>query len=144
MGNGQPPAADTAEHGIPIVQLRISGTLDAPALPQVEHAVEEVLAVNPRVLLLDLTDCAHIDAAGIDLLLQVHRRMRRNRGRLTVQAPSSQAQRLLRIACVDHVLDVRAADTEPAGAAPRPAVPTRPTRRAAVPVTTAMLQGELL
>ena len=144
MGIGQPPAADTAEHAIPIVQLRVSGTLDAPALPQIQYAVEEVLAVNPRVLLLDLADCAHIDAAGIDLLLQVHRRMRRHRGRLTVQAPGSQTQRLLRIARVDHVLDVRAADAEPAGVIPHPAVATRPTHLTAVPVTTAMLQGELL
>jgi len=96
---------DVLAHGIPVVELQASAELCAPRLSEFETAVSEVLAVRPSMLIIDLSRCPRIDAAGIGMLMNLHRQMRRDGGRLCVRAPAPQIRRVLQIARVDQILD---------------------------------------
>jgi anti-anti-sigma factor len=66
----------------------------------------EALQVRPIQLVVDLSACPAIDAAGIAVLLETHRRMRRDGGYLTVRAPAEHLRRNMRLAHTDRVLTI--------------------------------------
>jgi anti-anti-sigma factor len=98
--------------GIPVVELCLREAITSAHLPTVRDRVGEVLAVNPRVLALDLSECPAIDAAGIAYLVDLHRRMRSTEGRLELRAPAPPIQRLLRLVRLDRILPVLPASHE--------------------------------
>jgi anti-anti-sigma factor len=100
------PAVNATGHDIPVVEVQVIGDLCGPALPRLETSVTEALTVRPALLVVDLGRCPLIDAAGIGLLLDLHRQMRRRESRLAVREPTAQVLRLLRIARVDQILDI--------------------------------------
>jgi len=102
--------ANAAEHDIPVVEVQVVGDLCGPALPRFETSVTEALTVRPAVLIVDLSRCPLIDAAGIGMLLDLHRQLRRRDSRLTIREPGAEVRRLLRIARVDQILDTIPAD----------------------------------
>jgi anti-anti-sigma factor len=102
----QTSQANAVEHDIPVVEVQVIGDLCGPALPGFETLVAEALTVRPAVLVVDLGLCPLIDAAGIGMLLDLHRQMRRRDSRLSVRQPTPEVQRLLRIARVDQILDI--------------------------------------
>jgi anti-anti-sigma factor len=98
--------ANVAEHDIPVVEVQVIGDLCGPALPSFQTSVTEALTVRPAVLVVDLGGCPLIDAAGIGMLLDLHRQLRRRDSRLAVREPTAEVRRLLRIARVDQILDI--------------------------------------
>jgi hypothetical protein len=62
-------------------------------------------------VVVDLSGCRHIDAAAIGLLLDVHRRLARTDGVLTVRNPNPRIQRILHTARLDQILPI--VDTAP-------------------------------
>jgi len=102
----QTSQANATEHDIPVVEVQVIGGLCGPALPRFETSVTEALTVRPTVLIVDLGRCPLIDAAGIGMLLDLHRQMRRRDSRLSVREPTTEVRRLLRIARVDQILDI--------------------------------------
>lgn len=99
-----PPGSDR----IPVVEVLVTDTLDAQSAPQLTATLAEVLRIHPVQLVVDLSACPAIDAAGIAVLLEVHRRVRRDGGYLTLRAPSDRLRRNLHLARTDHVLHVMA------------------------------------
>jgi anti-anti-sigma factor len=97
---------DVLVHRIPVVELQATAELCDPILSDFEAAVTEVLAVRPGMLIIDLSRCPRIDAAGVAMLMNLHRLMRRDGGRLCVRAPAPQIRRVLQIARVDQILDI--------------------------------------
>lgn len=95
---------------VPLVEVRVNGDLNAQSAPGVNDMLEEALALRPRRLVIDLAGCEMIDAAGILLLLDTHRRAMRDGGSVALRSPSARAQRNLRLAKVDRVLQVIGAD----------------------------------
>lgn len=91
---------------VPLVEVQVSGDLDAHAAPEVNRLLEEALELRPQQILIDLTACETIDAAGILLLLDVHRRATREGGAVVLRAPSPRARRSLKLAKVDRILQV--------------------------------------
>lgn len=98
----------TAHADSPTIEVVISGELDAAAVPHVRPLVDPALARRPGVLVVDLAGCHLIDAAGIALLLDVHRRAWMADGRLALRSATPQVQRILEIARVAHILHVEA------------------------------------
>ena len=75
--------------------------------------VTNVLIENGRIAALDANasgDAEIIDAAGILLLLDAHRRAMRDGGMVALRSPSARARRNLKLAKVDRVLQVISAD----------------------------------
>jgi anti-anti-sigma factor len=65
-----------------------------------------VLDVRPDLIVVDLHGCPFIDAAGISLLLELHRRAWVADGRVVLRSPTPQVLRVLRIARVTQVLRI--------------------------------------
>lgn len=98
----------TATQRIPIVEVVVAGDLDVLAAPTVAAALERAGTLHPEQLIVDLTHCLTIDAAGIVLLLEAHRRAMRHGGTLALRSPSAKLQRNLQLAKLDRVLHVLA------------------------------------
>jgi anti-anti-sigma factor len=98
---------------VPLVEVQVRGDLDVRSAPSVNDVLEEALALHPRQLVIDLADCELIDAAGILLLLDTHRRAMRDGGTVALRSPSARARRNLKLARVDRVLQVLTADPDP-------------------------------
>lgn len=98
--------SDTAIQRIPTVEVVVSGDLDLWTAPGISNTLDEAMALAPQQLIIDLAGCPSIDAAGILLLLDAHRRAIRNGGVVTLRSPSEKLRRNLRLARVDKVLQV--------------------------------------
>jgi anti-anti-sigma factor len=74
---------------------------------------DDAAALRPADLVVDLTACAYVDAAGIGVLLDVHRRVWSDGGRLTLRGLSPKVARTLQLARVDRVLYVTKGPAKP-------------------------------
>ena len=91
---------------VPMVEVLVRGQLDAVSAPRVHDVLEQAMLLSPDELIIDLADCPSIDAAGIMLLLDTHRRAVRNGGVVALRSPSPRLSRNLKLAHVDRVLKV--------------------------------------
>ncbi|MGW0502427.1 STAS domain-containing protein [Micromonospora sp. NPDC003241] len=103
------------ECAVPLVEVSIT-EFDLACLPETGAVFDQLLALRPQQVVIDLAGCRHIDAAAIGLLLDVHRRMVRLGGVLAVRNPNPRITRILRTARLDQILPVHGA----AGTAPEP------------------------
>jgi anti-sigma B factor antagonist len=94
---------------VPMVEIVVPHDADGSA-SRLHALLDEALALNPRELVVDLTSCPLVDAAGIGLLLDAHRRVHGAGGVLTLRSPSSRLRRNLKLARVDSVLRVTPAE----------------------------------
>ncbi|KAB1903881.1 STAS domain-containing protein [Micromonospora tulbaghiae] len=83
------------ESAVPHVRVDITDELDLAGLPEVAHVLDRILALRPRELTVDLAGCRHVDAAAVALLLDVHRRLARQGGLLTLSNPHPRIRRIL-------------------------------------------------
>ena len=84
----------------------VTEALEGLAVERWGRTLDEGAARRPDHLVVDLQRCPHVDAAAIDLLLLVHRRLLSAGGRLTLRAPGPRVRRMLELARVDQVLHV--------------------------------------
>lgn len=89
---------------VPVVEMYLTGRLDLASLAPVEAALDAAVRLRPDRLVVDMAGCARIDAAGVALLLDVHRRLLGVGACLTLRAPSPRLRRILRISRVEQVL----------------------------------------
>ncbi|WP_089157793.1 STAS domain-containing protein [Micromonospora sp. NBS 11-29] len=83
------------ESGVPHVRVDITDELDLAGLPEVAHVLDQVLALRPREVTIDLAECRHVDAAAVALLLDVHRRLTRGGATLLLSNPHPRIRRIL-------------------------------------------------
>lgn len=110
--------ATATAQAVPLVVVQVKGAFDAQAAPGVNRLLEEALVLRPQQLVIDLAECETIDAAGILLLLDAHRRAARDGGAVALRSPNESARRSLRLARVDRILQILptyAADLAPQG-----------------------------
>jgi anti-sigma B factor antagonist len=67
--------------------LRVRGELDIATSPQLAEAVDAVLAIEPRSMLVDLTETSFMDSSGARQLAWSARRATRGGVRLQVVCP---------------------------------------------------------
>ncbi|NUT36502.1 MAG: STAS domain-containing protein [Hamadaea sp.] len=99
-------APHSATSRIPVVELVITEELDLWALSRLTSLLDDALALHPVEIVVDLAQCPFMDAATIGVLLDAHRRTRRDGGVLTLRSPSSRLRRNLRLARADRVLRI--------------------------------------
>jgi anti-anti-sigma factor len=105
---------------VPVIEVIVTEELDDQSLPRLDARLAEALELRPAQLVVDLAACPRMDAAAIGLLVEVHRRIRRAGGQLTLRSPSPRLRRNLELARADRVLHVTTADQFD-GPAPQPA-----------------------
>jgi anti-anti-sigma factor len=101
-----PPAIDATR--MPLVEIIVTEPFGAEAASRVAPVLDDAIALRPAELVVDLTTCEYLDAAGIGLLLDVHRRVWQTGGRLRLRGLSPRLHRILHLARVDRVLDTAA------------------------------------
>jgi anti-anti-sigma factor len=110
---------------VPVVEIYLTDRLDLTCLAPVQAALDAAVRLHPDRLVVDMARCVGIDAAGVALLLDVHRQLLRVGAGLTLRAPTPRLRRILRISRVEHVLHVVSEEgpiprrtTEPIGTTP--------------------------
>ncbi|QLQ35648.1 STAS domain-containing protein [Micromonospora robiginosa] len=91
---------------VPHVRVEITDELDLAGLPEVAHVLDQILALGPREVTIDLAECRHVDAAAIALLLDVHRRLSRRDGALVLSNPHPRIRRILATAGVGATVPI--------------------------------------
>ncbi len=88
------------------VTVPVTGALDVTTLPRVREALEQVLAGRPARLVVDLSSCTFVDASALALLLDLHRRLCRAGGVLTLRGCCPRVLRLLSLTGLRRVFDL--------------------------------------
>jgi anti-anti-sigma factor len=95
----------TEARTMPLLEIRITTPLSAATAGHLDGLLDDAVSLRPAHLIIDLSDCDYLDATGIDLLLDVHRRIWHDGGRLSLRGMSPRLHRILEIARVDRVLN---------------------------------------
>ncbi|MDG6108700.1 STAS domain-containing protein [Dactylosporangium aurantiacum] len=106
----------TQEPARQLVEVSVTDPLDTSATPRVRALLDDAAALRPADLVVDMTACTYVDATGIGMLLDVHRKVWRDGGRLTLRNLSPKVARTLQLARVDRVLHVTGTAVGPANA----------------------------
>ncbi|MDG4801085.1 STAS domain-containing protein [Micromonospora sp. WMMD980] len=104
MTSDLPPSPPNST--VPHVRVEITEELGLDGLPEVAHVLDQVLALRPRAVTIDLAGCRQLDAAAIGLLLDVHRRLGRRGGTLTLSNPHPRIRRVLATAGIGTTVPV--------------------------------------
>ena len=99
------PAPTTPVDAAPVT-VTITGALDVATLPRVREQLEQVLAGRPARVVVDLSACTFVDASALALLLDVHRRLSRAGGVLTLRGSCPRVLRLLSLTGLRRVFDL--------------------------------------
>jgi anti-anti-sigma factor len=86
--------------------VTVTGALDVVTLPRVRERLEQALAGRPSRLVVDLSACTFVDASALALLLDVHRRLSRTGGVLTLRGSCPRVLRLLSLTGLRRVFDL--------------------------------------
>lgn len=86
-----------------LAHLAVTGDLDARALPRFCASLQELLAQQPARVVLDLSQCAFVDAAALAALLDAHRTTARYGGELVLAGCTPRVLRLLSITGLGRV-----------------------------------------
>ena len=87
----------------PLVEIVVTDELDATTVPRLSDRLEDALRMRPERLVVDLAGCGFADATALTLLLDVHRRARRQGGALVLRAPSARVLRAITLTGLQHV-----------------------------------------
>jgi anti-anti-sigma factor len=92
--------------GPQVVVVEVQGDLDASRVPRVRALLEDAVSVRPQQLVVDLGNCSFLDASGLTVLLDVHRRLARVGAVLTLRGCSPRVMKLLSLTGLRRVFDV--------------------------------------
>lgn len=101
--------SSTQTRATPLIEIRVNEPLDARTAVSVGNSLDDAVARRPVHLVVDLAECEYLDATGITLLVDTHRRVWQDGGLMTLRGLSSRLYRSLEIARVDGVLNTGAA-----------------------------------
>lgn len=104
--------------------VAVRGELDLFTAPELREALRKLLdgPDGPRDVVVDLSDCAFVDASGCQVLLRAGRRLAALGGRLAIVNTHPGNERIFRVMGLDelfHVVDSRARAAELLDAQPR-------------------------
>ena len=94
------------ESGPAYACLKLEGELDIYTAPDLAEAIEKLEAAVPSLLIIDLADLTFVDATGLHILLEAHKRARNRRSCLFLLRPRPMVQRVLQVTGLDRVLDL--------------------------------------
>ena len=101
-----PAAPPVAGAGPSTVDVTVTGALDVTTLPRVREQLDQAAARRPGRLVVDLSACTFVDASALAVLLDVHRRLSRSGGVLTLRGCCPRVLRLLSLTGLRRVFDL--------------------------------------
>lgn len=115
--------------------LVLHGRVDGVALPDLRAALSTAVLDGVGELVVDVTAVTLVEAAGLGVLLEAHRRCHRAGRRLVLTGVGADLARLLFVTRLSRVLDVRGAEPAAVGAPPAEDPPGLPLPPAPAPRT---------
>ncbi len=100
------PASAAAPLALATATVAVTGALDVTTLPRVRDRLEQALAERPGRLVVDLSACTFVDASALAVLVDLHRRMCRTGGVLTLRGCCPRVLRLLSLTGLRRVFDL--------------------------------------
>lgn len=86
--------------------LRLRGEVDVAALPDLEPAVAQALAVRHATVVVDVTEVPFIDSSGLGVVARVLRHQRQHHGRVVVRGARPAVARTLRLCAMDRAVEL--------------------------------------
>ncbi len=77
-------------------------------MPRLREQLTDALSLRPSRLVVDLTLCTFFDVSGINLLLDAHRQIWQQEGRLTLRGAQDRHLKLLALMGLRDVFDLEA------------------------------------
>ncbi len=99
------PTAPAAGAAVVVVPCR---SLDAGCAARARHELEQAQAARPVRLVVDLSECRSIDAAGLGVLLEARRRARERGATLVLRGASHRLRRLLAVSATAGLFELEA------------------------------------
>lgn len=86
--------------------VRLAGRLTVTEAEAAQPRLLRAAASRPRLVVIDLTDTEAVSAAGVGLLLMLHRKLAAHGGSVALANPGPNIQTMLRLTRVDLILPV--------------------------------------
>ncbi len=90
----------------PVIEVNVQGELDMTVVPRLREQLADALSLQPTRLVVDLSACTSFDVSGINVLLDVHRQIWQQDGRLTLRNAQARHLRLLALMGLRDVFDL--------------------------------------
>lgn len=85
--------------------LKVTGRLDSATAPEMEEALSE-MPENTGELLLDFSELEYISSAGLRVLLNMHKKMEKAEGRMTVTGVNEEVREVFVITGFSEILNM--------------------------------------
>ncbi len=92
----------------PTIHIEVDGELDHAVVPRLREQMTDALSLRPARLVVDLSRCTFFDVSGINLLLDAHRQLWKQDGRLTLRGAQGRHLNLLALMGLRDVFDLEA------------------------------------
>lgn len=89
------------------VMARLSGDIDLASAPTVRSRLNDVLALGPENLRIDLSQVGFMDSQGLNILAGLHKRAQESGGQILLVRVPDHIRRLLELTGLDALLDVQ-------------------------------------
>lgn len=93
----------TSEEASSLV-LRIEGELDAVSVPELRHAIEQIVSAKAMNVVVDLSGLRLIDSSGVGAIVSLYKRVRTYGGEASVRGLRDQPLAIFRLLRLDRVL----------------------------------------
>jgi anti-sigma B factor antagonist len=81
----------------PLPRLEVRGELDLATAPQLRRRLDTLIGRSTTDVVVDLADAPFVDAAGVHVLVDAHRRLLADDRRLTITSASAATLRVLQL-----------------------------------------------
>jgi anti-anti-sigma factor len=105
--------ARSADSLLPVIELLVVDSLDISTLMQFSEQLDDAITLRPERVVVDLSRCDYIDAQAIRVLMDTHRSLWLQGGRLTLRGVGASTMRLLALAGVRDVFTFEALVVQP-------------------------------
>ena len=87
--------------------ITVPHRLDGVNAHVLHDQLEAVMDSTPKVVVIDMSDLAHISNAGLRVIVQAARKLQARDAKLVLCAPSSEVRSVFESSRLDRVIDIR-------------------------------------
>ena len=81
--------------------VHLQGEIDLHQSPGLHEALVDICGEKPARLILNMADVRYIDSSGVGSLVEIYRRLKREKGAFVLVAPGSRVMSVLEITRLD-------------------------------------------